>query len=45
MTAMTATFMTSVLLGVSGINLIAQATVLGGVATFVLTRPDVPNGE
>ena len=42
---MTATLMTSVLLGVSGINLIAQATVLGGVATFVLTRPDVPNGE
>ncbi len=45
MAAMAATFMTSVLLGVSGINLIAQATVLGGVATFVLTRPDVPNGE
>lgn len=45
MAVMTATFMTSVLLGVSGIILIAQATVLGGVATFVLTRPDVPNGE
>ena len=45
MAVMTATFMTSVLLGVSDIILIAQATVLGGVATFVLTRPDVPNGE
>lgn len=43
MAAMAATFVTSVFLGFSGIILVTQAAVLGGAATFILTRPEGPS--
>jgi len=39
---MAATFLMSALFGVSGTILAIQAAILGGAATFVLTRPDGP---
>jgi len=43
MAVMAATFVTSVFLGLSGIIRVTQAAVLGGAATFILTRPEGPS--
>lgn len=42
---MAATWLLSFVLGVSDMVLIIQAIVLGGAATFVLTRPNGPEGR
>lgn len=42
---MVATFLISVMIGLSGTILLIQAVVLCGAATFVLTRPDGPSTD